>query len=63
MRIDRVKLASALARADMTSKQLAERSGVSRVTITSVKGGKRCSRETAEKLAAVLGEDIIEKGN
>ena len=42
-------------------KQLAEKSGVSRVTITSVKSGKRCSEETAQKLVAVLGPDIIEE--
>lgn len=61
MRIDRVAFAAALARVDLTCKQLAERSGVSRVTITSVKSGKSCSKETAEKLAAVLGRDIIEE--
>lgn len=61
MRIDRVAFAAALARADLNVKQLAERSGVSRVTITSVKSGKSCSRETAEKLAAVLGREIIKK--
>lgn len=60
MRIDRVKFAAALARKDITCLKLAELSGVSRVTITSVKGGKSCSKETAEKLAAVLGADILE---
>ena len=49
-------------RRDMTQKQLAELSGVSRVTLTAVKSGKSRSRETADKLAAVLGHDIIEKG-
>lgn len=61
MRIDRVAFAAALARADLNCKQLAEKSGVSRVTITSVKSGKSCSPETAEKLARVLGRDIIEE--
>lgn len=61
MRIDRVKFAAALARTDLNCKQLAEKSGVSRVTITSVKGGKSCSNETAEKLAAILGREIIEE--
>ena len=55
MRIDRVKFAAALARADLNVKRLAEKSGVSRPTITSVKGGKSCSKETADKLAAGLG--------
>jgi len=59
VRINRVEFAAALARADLNVKRLAELSGVSRGTITSVKTGKSCSRETAEKLAAVLGRDII----
>lgn len=59
MRIDRVKFAAALAREDLNVKRLAEKSGVSRVTITSIKTGKSCSKETADKLAAILGRDII----
>ena len=55
MRIDRVKFVTALARADLNVKDLAERAGVSRVTVTSVKNGKSCCRETAEKRAAGLG--------
>ena len=61
MRIDRVAFAAALARKDITCKRLAELSGVSRVTITSVKTGKSCSRITAEKLAAVLGREIMKE--
>lgn len=62
MRIDRVKFAAELARADLNVKRLAEQAGVSRATITSVKSGKSCSRFTAEKIAAGLGvgvEDIL----
>lgn len=61
MRIDRVEFAAALARADLNVKQLAERSGVSRVTITAVKSGKSCSKGTADKLTAVLGKEILTK--
>lgn len=61
MRIDRVKLAAEMVRRDINCKRLVELSGVSRVTLSSVRGGKSCSKETAEKLAAVLGRDIIEK--
>ncbi|MBM6897863.1 helix-turn-helix transcriptional regulator [Pseudoflavonifractor capillosus] len=64
MRVDRVKFATELAKADMNIKQLAERAGLSRVTITSVKGGKSCSKTTAEKLAAGLGvqvQDIVQE--
>lgn len=62
MRIDRVKLIAEMARRDISCKRLVELSGVSRMTITSVRSGKSCSMETAEKLAAVLGRDILEKG-
>ena len=60
IRIDRVKFAAALARKDLTVKQVAELSGVSRVTVSSVKTGKSCSKDTADKLARVLGRDIIQ---
>lgn len=65
MRIDRIKFAAALAKADITCKRLSELSGVSRVTITCVKSGKSCSENTAKRLAVGLGvdlEDIILKG-
>ena len=62
MRIDRVKLIAEMARRDISCKRLVELSGVSRMTITSVRSGKSCPMETAEKLAAVLGRDILEKG-
>lgn len=61
MRVSRVGFAAALAAADLNIKQLSEQSGVSRVTITAVKSGKSCSPETAAKLVAVLGEDILER--
>lgn len=40
MGIDRIKFATELARADLSVKALAERAGIFRVTITSVKSGK-----------------------
>ena len=61
MRIDRVAFAAALARKDLTVKRLAELSGLSRITVSYVKCGKTCSEDTARKLAAVLGPDIMEK--
>lgn len=61
MRIDRIAFAAAIARRDISCKRLAELSGVSRVTITNVKTGKSCSKETAEKLAAILGREIIKE--
>ena len=65
MRINRVAFATELARADINLKTLALRSGLSRSTITSVRSGKSCSEETANKLASGLGVSvtkIIEKG-
>lgn len=59
MRIDRVKLAAEMARADLNVKRLSELSGLSRATVTGVKSGKSCSKDTADKLAAVLGHEII----
>lgn len=59
MRVDRVKLAAEMARADLNVKRLSELSGLSRATVTGVKSGKSCSKDTAYKLASVLGRDII----
>ena len=59
MRIDRVKFAAALAQAALNVKQVAEKTGLSRGTITGVKTGKSCTKETAEKLAELLGREII----
>ena len=61
MRIDRIKFAAAMARADLNGLQLAEKAGVSRGTITAVRTGKSCSKDTAMKLAAVLGKEIIQE--
>lgn len=60
MRIDRVKLVAELMRKDMTQKQLAELSGVSRATITYIKGGKSCSEEVGRKLAKALNVDVTQ---
>ena len=63
MRIDRVKLAMALAQRDLNCKQLCERINVSRTTVSAIKAGKSCRKDTAEKLAAGLGvsvEDLTE---
>ena len=64
MRINRIKFVSELARKDMTLLRLAGLSGVSRVTLSSIKNGKTCREDTAEKLACALDipvEQLIEK--
>lgn len=63
MRINRERFAAALARLDLNGNQLAEKAGVSRGTVTAVRTGKSCSKDTADKLAKILGEDILEGGN
>lgn len=60
--MDRVAIIAKMAQRHMSCNRLVELSGVSRVTITAVRNGKSCSRETADKLAAVLGRDIIKEG-
>lgn len=59
MRIDRIKFATAMARADINGLELAKKAGLSRMTVTAVKNGKSCNKTTAEKLAEVLGRDIF----
>lgn len=58
MRLDRKKLICAMLDADLNTKQLAEKAGVSRVTACSIKNGKSCSYDTAEKLARVLNVPV-----
>lgn len=60
MRIDRIKLATELARQDMTQKRLAEMSGVSRATVNYVRAGKSCTDEVGQKIALALGVDVTE---
>ena len=52
--IDRKKLLNRMLDCKMNVKQLAEASGVSRVTVSNVKCGKSCSDETLAKIAAAL---------
>lgn len=58
MRIDRAKLASALANSGLKVYELAELSSLSRGTVTAIKNGKSCSEETAWKLANGLGVSL-----
>lgn len=60
MRIDRIKFVAELTRQDMTQKRLAELSGVSRMTVNSIKAGKSCSDEVGQKIADALGVDVKE---
>jgi len=64
LRIDRVKFIAALARADMTTVKFSAKIGLSRGTLSAVKGGKSCTETTAQKIADGLGiplDDLIAK--
>lgn len=54
MQIDKKKLACAMIDADLNTKQLAEKAGLSRATVSYLKNGKSCSEETLEKIAKAL---------
>ena len=58
MRIDRIKLAAEMIRADLNGKQLAEKAGISRVTMASIKSGKSCAPQTAIDIATALNVSI-----
>lgn len=60
MKIDRISFIVALTKSGLTGKQLAERSDVSRGTVSAIKCWKSCSEETASKLAAALGVSVNE---
>lgn len=60
MRIDRVKLIAEMARRELQVNELAERAGVSRVTITAMRGGKSCSKNSVLHVARALGMDVAE---
>lgn len=60
MRVNRKKLVCAMMDADLNTKQLAEKAGVSRATTCSIKNGKSCNYDTAVKLACALGIEVAE---
>ena len=60
MRINRKKLIGLMLDRDMNMNDLVSKSGVSRCTVSSVKNGKSCTSETAEKIADALGGQVHE---
>lgn len=60
MRIDRIKFTILITTKDLTLSNLAKMSGVSRQTLSYIKQGKRCSVETAKKIADALNVDVTE---
>ena len=60
MRIDRVKLIAEMARQDMQQKELIKITGLSKATLSAIRGGKSCSPATAEKIAKGLNVSLDE---
>ncbi len=60
MQIDRVKLITEMARRNLKVKEIAELAGLSRFTVTAVRGGRPCSEYTALNIARALGVDVTE---
>ncbi len=58
MFIDRERLTLMLMRKSWTQKELARRAGLSRATVNGIKAGRRCSEETAGKIARALNVDL-----
>lgn len=64
LRINRIKLAVAMAKQDITQIQLAEKAGVCRNTISCIRSGKSCRDIIGIKIAKALNvsiDEIIEK--
>ncbi len=60
MRIDRLKFICLLADKEVSIKEIAEKTGLSRATVSGVKSGKGCSPETIGKIAKVLDVEVRE---
>lgn len=65
MKIDSAKLAAELTRKRITQKELAEKAGITRGTVSNIKCGKSCSGLVGNAIANALGiplEELLEKG-
>ncbi|MFR3728391.1 helix-turn-helix domain-containing protein [Lacrimispora sp.] len=63
MRIDRKKLVIAMMDRDMNANQLAELTGLSRATISGIRCGKSCAKDTLVRICGALKleqEEIVE---
>ena len=60
MRIDRVKLIAEMARRDIHTQELADKAGVSRSAVQSMRSGKSVWENTAVHVAKALGVDVTE---
>lgn len=58
MRINRIKLITLMAEKELPTNELAQKTGLSRSTISQIRSGKSCSEQTANVLAKGLGVSI-----
>lgn len=58
MHIDRIKLIAEMARQNITAIELANKAGVSRSSIQSLRSGKSCNKTTVGHVAKALGLEI-----
>ena len=60
MKLDRVRVITEMARNGISCKDLVEKTGLSRITVTNVRSGKNCTRSTAFAIASAIGVDVSE---
>jgi len=60
VRVDRKKLVIAMMDRDMNTIQLAELTGLSRATISGIRCGKSCAKDTLDRINKALGVDVTE---
>lgn len=58
MNLDLQKLKTEVCKHGMNQKELVEKSGVSKATISKIYNGGSCSTETAKKIVSVLGLEL-----
>lgn len=58
MKLRTIKVRSLMYRNEVTQTALAEKTGVSRRTVSLVCNGKSCSQQTAQKIADALGVNL-----
>ena len=58
MRVNRVKLMAESARRGIRTAGHANKAGVSRATLSAMRGGKSCSVETVQRVAQALGVPV-----
>ena len=58
MRLDMVKVVATMKEKGMRQKDITEKTGLSRNTISAICNGKSCTDDTAKKLAAAFGVDV-----